>query len=207
MEIGPEPPLNLPLSLGHRHGRSELVHPPLWTNLRSLRCLPKEEDGRPFGERVKPEESLEPPTIPVHRLSSGGRGHMEQSDFNEYQEILQTLRQGLEQQLRKREEIAVENNPDTLDQVQHAADRELAISRLELDSSRLKSVREAIQRIEDGTYGTCLRCDAEISPKRLRAVPWTEYCLKCQDTAESDRTQTRNEIVPKVAPVEEPELV
>jgi DnaK suppressor protein len=132
---------------------------------------------------------------------------MQQSDFNEYQEILQTLRQGLEQQLQKREEIAVENNPDTLDQVQHAADRELAISRLELDSSRLKSVREAIQRIEEGTYGTCLRCDAEISAKRLRAVPWTEYCLECQDIAESDRTKTKSEIVPKVAPVEEPELV
>jgi DnaK suppressor protein len=132
---------------------------------------------------------------------------MQQSDFNEYQEILQTLRQGLEQQLQKREEIAVENNPDTLDQVQHAADRELAISRLELDSSRLKSVREAIQRIDEGTYGTCLRCDAEMSAKRLRAVPWTEYCLECQDIAESDRTKTRNEIVPRVAPVEEPELV
>jgi DnaK suppressor protein len=76
-----------------------------------------------------------------------------------------------------------------------------------LDSSRLKSVREAIQRIEEGTYGTCLRCDAEISAKRLRAVPWTEYCLDCQDIAESDQTKTRNEIVPRVAPVEEPELV
>ena len=132
---------------------------------------------------------------------------MRQSDFNEYQEILETLRQELEQQLRNREEIAVENNPDTLDQVQHAADRELAISRLEFDSCRLKSVRDAIQRIEEGTFGTCLRCDAEISAKRLRAVPWTEYCLECQDTAESDRTQTRNELVPRVAAFEKPELV
>jgi DnaK suppressor protein len=132
---------------------------------------------------------------------------MQQSDFNEYREILQTLSQELEQPLRKREEIAVENTPDALDQVQHAADRELAIRRLEFDSSRLRSVRDAIRRIEDGTYGTCLRCDAEISAKRLRAVPWTEYCLECQDTAENDRTEPRGEIIPRITVIEEPELV
>lgn len=132
---------------------------------------------------------------------------MQQSELNEYREILQTLRQGLEQPLRKREEIAIENTPDALDQVQHAADRELAIRRLEFDSSRYRSVTDAIRRIENGSYGTCLHCDAEISAKRLRAVPWTEYCLECQDTAENDQPQTKNENIPRVAAIEEPELV
>ena len=132
---------------------------------------------------------------------------MQQSELDEYREILQTLRQGLEQPLRKREEIAIENTPDALDQVQHAADRELAIRRLEFDSSRYRSVTDAIRRIENGSYGTCLHCDAEISAKRLRAVPWTEYCLECQDTAENDQPQTKNEIIPRVAAIEEPELV
>jgi DnaK suppressor protein len=132
---------------------------------------------------------------------------MQQSDFNEYHGMLQALRQELEQPLRTREEIAVENAPDALDQAQHAADRELAIRRLEFDSSCLRSVRNAMRRIEDGTYGTCLRCDAEISAKRLKAVPWTEYCLECQDTAENDQTQTSAEVIPKVASIEEPELV
>jgi DnaK suppressor protein len=160
-----------------------------------------------LAEEVKRTESLEPPTIPVHRLFSGQRGDMQQSDFNEYRVILQTLRQELEQPMRQREEIAVDNSPDALDQVQHAADRDLAIRKLEFDSSRLRSVKDAIRRIEDGTYGACLRCDAEISAKRLKAVPWTEYCLECQDTAENDRTQTRNEFIPRVATIEEPELV
>ena len=132
---------------------------------------------------------------------------MQQSELDEYREILQTLRQGLEQPLRKREEIAIENTPDALDQVQRAADRELAIRRLEFDSSRYRSVTDAIRRIENGSYGTCLHCDAEISAKRLRAVPWTEYCLECQDTAENDQPQTKNEIIPRVAAIEEPELV
>jgi DnaK suppressor protein len=35
-----------------------------------------------------------------------------------------------------------------------------------------------------GTYGACLHCDDEINAKRLAAVPWAAYCLKCQEAAD-----------------------
>jgi DnaK suppressor protein len=36
----------------------------------------------------------------------------------------------------------------------------------------------------DGSYGTCLHCEEEISPKRLDAVPWAAYCIRCQEIAD-----------------------
>src|SRR5262245_32993498 len=54
----------------------------------------------------------------------------------------------------------------------------------ELDASTLQQVRDALQRIEDGTYGRCVVDGGPIEPKRLDAVPWTPYCAKHQNLRE-----------------------
>src|SRR5215471_15356632 len=118
---------------------------------------------------------------------------MKPTDRESARRHLEALLANLKQPVQKRDEIAIETSPDALDQVQHAGDRELAIRQLEFDSSRQREIRMAIQRIEEGTYGTCLRCESEISPRRLAAVPWAAYCLQCQSTAEHDASQTMKE--------------
>ncbi|HEY1302540.1 MAG TPA: TraR/DksA C4-type zinc finger protein [Vicinamibacterales bacterium] len=55
----------------------------------------------------------------------------------------------------------------------------------ELDATVLQQVRDALQRIEDGTFGRCVVDDAPIEEKRLEAVPWTPYCLKHQQLLEA----------------------
>ncbi|MGA7236210.1 MAG: TraR/DksA family transcriptional regulator [Bryobacteraceae bacterium] len=99
----------------------------------------------------------------------------------------------IEQPLRRREEIAVENAPDTIDRVQQAAERELAICQIESSFSRLQNIRLALERIEEGSYGTCLRCENDISPKRLQAVPWAACCIRCQDIADREQLERANE--------------
>ena len=47
-------------------------------------------------------------------------------------------------------------------------------------SRTLKEVRDALQRIEEGSYGRCTVCGRRIEPARLEAVPWTPYCLEDQ---------------------------
>ena len=42
---------------------------------------------------------------------------------------------------------------------------------------QLRDVEAALQRIEDGTYGTCSVCGKEIPEERLEAVPWTTLCI------------------------------
>jgi DnaK suppressor protein len=115
---------------------------------------------------------------------------MERSELERFKTVLETMLRNMEQPLRRRDEIAVENAPDTIDRVQRAAERELAIRQIESDFSRMQSVKLALDRIEDGGYGTCLRCEQEISPKRLQAVPWASYCVRCQEIADRERTES-----------------
>ena len=112
---------------------------------------------------------------------------MKSAELRHFKEVLHTMLDGTEESLRRRDDIVVENAPDSLDRVQHATEREMAVRRIELDFSRVQSVRTALQRIADGTYGTCFRCECEIAPKRLKAVPWASYCLECQASADRQR--------------------
>jgi RNA polymerase-binding transcription factor len=55
----------------------------------------------------------------------------------------------------------------------------------------LRRVREALQRIADGTYGRCLADEQPIDPARLEAAPWVEYCLRHeQEREQSEGTRT-----------------
>jgi DnaK suppressor protein len=63
----------------------------------------------------------------------------------------------------------------------------------ELDATVLQQVRDALQRIDAGTFGRCVVDGGPIEAKRLEAVPWTPYCLKHQkrlDAAALPRTPT-----------------
>ena len=39
------------------------------------------------------------------------------------------------------------------------------------------------------SYGVCLHCEEDISPKRLAAVPWTAYCIQCQELADRNQVE------------------
>jgi DnaK suppressor protein len=109
---------------------------------------------------------------------------MTKSELNRFKQILETKQLELARVLRKREGIAIEKSPDALDEVQHAAERELAIRTLDRESHLLRHVKAGLRRIGDGSFGTCLNCEEEISRKRLEAVPWTALCIRCQEMAD-----------------------
>ena len=111
---------------------------------------------------------------------------MEQIELKHFKLELEGMLAGLKQSGVRLEEISIENSPDALDQVQRAAEREFAIGRLENDCRRQHEIVAALERIKEGTYGACMECEAEIGIKRLRAVPWAEYCLECQTIADRD---------------------
>ena len=106
---------------------------------------------------------------------------MTKTELNKFKGVLETKQAELAQVLRNREGIAIEKSPDALDEVQNAAERELAIRNLDRDSNMLRQIRRALARIADGSYGVCLHCEEDISPKRVNAVPWAAYCIKCQE--------------------------
>ena len=127
---------------------------------------------------------------------------MTKTELNKFKKILETKRDELEKIVRNRDAITIEKSADALDEVQHASERELAIRNLDRESNLLRNVRSALRRLEDGTFGTCLHCEEEISPKRLNAVPWTPYCIACQeaaDRAQQEGTESLEELLVNAA--------
>jgi DnaK suppressor protein len=118
---------------------------------------------------------------------------MQQAELGHLRQVLLGFLEEIKRPQERRELIAVENVPDTIDRVQNAAERELAIRQIESDFLRLQKIRLALERIEDGTYGTCIRCECEIGSKRLNAVPWASCCVKCQDIADRESQQPDSE--------------
>jgi DnaK suppressor protein len=115
---------------------------------------------------------------------------MTKNELNKYKALLEAKQAELAGGLRNREGIAIEKTADALDEVQLAGERELAIRNLDRESNLLRSVRAALSRVADGSYGICLHCEEDISPKRLAAVPWTSYCIRCQEAADRHEFET-----------------
>jgi DnaK suppressor protein len=125
---------------------------------------------------------------------------MSRSEIERYRAMLEAKKTELSFGLRSREDIAIEKTADTMDEVQFAGERDLAISNLDRESKLIQSIRSALAHIEDGSYGVCLRCETAINPKRLGAVPWAAYCVRCQEERdrhgfESDTTDSRQELL------------
>lgn len=63
-------------------------------------------------------------------------------------------------------------------------DKDLAFDLGERETHQLFEIDEALRRIDDGTYGTCLRCGKPIDEQRLEAVPTARYHAECQEKLE-----------------------
>jgi DnaK suppressor protein len=91
----------------------------------------------------------------------------------------------------RREDIAIQKNAEVLDEIQQNAERTLALDSLTRNWETTSLVSEALERIEDGTYGTCAECEEPVSEKRLAAIPWAKYCIRCQEVADKSIAETR----------------
>ena len=103
---------------------------------------------------------------------------------NPYREIL----------LKKRSELVASVNgepsallgdsirtPDEDEFAVKAANQDVAATTLELRTQMLKEIERSLKQMAKGTYGVCESCGEEISPNRLKAIPWTRDCIKCQE--------------------------
>jgi DnaK suppressor protein len=112
---------------------------------------------------------------------------MTKTEMNKFARALEAKQAELTQTLRNRDGILIEKSPDALDEVQNATEREMSIRGLHSEFKLIRKVRSALSRVDEGTYGVCQQCEEDISPKRLNAVPWVPYCIRCQEIA--DRNQ------------------
>lgn len=80
---------------------------------------------------------------------------------------------------------ANENFPDPTDRASLEADRNFLLRIRDRESKLIKKIKQALDRIENGTYGICESCGEEISVKRLKARPVTTQCIECKAKEEA----------------------
>ena len=73
---------------------------------------------------------------------------------------------------------------DLADKAASAYSKELNFSLSDGERNLLVLIEEAFTRLDNSTFGTCTNCGATIGEKRLSAVPWTPYCIDCQELQE-----------------------
>jgi DnaK suppressor protein len=73
---------------------------------------------------------------------------------------------------------------DLADKAASAYSKELNFSLSDGERGLLMLIEEAFNRIREGNFGTCTNCGNQIGEKRLSAVPWTPYCIDCQELQE-----------------------
>ena len=78
---------------------------------------------------------------------------------------------------------------DLADKAASAYSKELNFSLSDGERNLLMLIDEAFARVKDDTFGTCTNCGATIGEKRLHAVPWTPYCIDCQELQEKGLLQ------------------
>lgn len=73
---------------------------------------------------------------------------------------------------------------DEVDEIQANERREIGFATRELLVERVNALSAALDRLNDGEYGTCVECGEQIAAARLQALPEVQTCVRCQDRIE-----------------------
>jgi DnaK suppressor protein len=100
------------------------------------------------------------------------------------QRLLDKERELVEEITRLEDEARDSGTAEVRDSIDDATSSQGTSEALQEDaiaSQTLTQVRDALKRIDDGTYGKCVACGRQIEAARLEAVPWAAYCLEDQE--------------------------
>lgn len=83
-------------------------------------------------------------------------------------------------------ELAVSSDdlPDETDLAANEINQNLVFKLRDRERQLLSKIDEALARMEEGTFGTCLDCEEPIEPRRLEARPVSELCVACKEKQE-----------------------
>ncbi len=118
---------------------------------------------------------------------------MNQQNIDTIRQKLLDLRQEHHAELRRKSSEAAglidEGTPDPGDASLMENLREHLHLLGEKQREELLRIDEALDRIQQGTYGTCEECEEEIDMSRLEVRPFTRYCLECKERVEKDEAR------------------
>lgn len=86
--------------------------------------------------------------------------------------------------VRAGQDAADEPTEDIVDRANNSYNRELMFSLSDTERQTLLQIEDALKRMDAGAYGSCANCGQVINTLRLEAVPWTRFCIDCQELVE-----------------------
>lgn len=112
-------------------------------------------------------------------------------DDEKLSEIKDQLLQMREEILKESERVYAESQslgkdgvPDIGDMSSISYNQEVLMNLSETQRARVRDIDAALERIEQGVYGFCVRCEEEISPRRMEVRPFSRYCIDCKTEVE-----------------------
>jgi len=113
------------------------------------------------------------------------------SRFNHLKAILESRRSELAQELRDKIRTVRSDghpHPDVLDDAEGSEGNiqdDIEFALIQLKTETLTQIDTALRRLEEGGYGDCFECGAEIAEARLRALPFAVRCRDCEQSREA----------------------
>jgi DnaK suppressor protein len=109
---------------------------------------------------------------------------MDQQSLGRFRKALKERRDAVHLRLiLAREQDRAQNRSEVTDEADRGIDhvnREMYAIQQTQAGDFLEAINEALDRIDDGTFGECRNCGQEIGMRRLEAIPWAQYCITCQ---------------------------
>ena len=102
----------------------------------------------------------------------------------------QTLRE-ISNDLKQGREGVKDEGMDTYDLASEERDREINFILSDRERVKIKQIDDALDRLDQGTYGVCESCGLEIAEERLQAMPFTRLCRDCQQEQEKEAKSQR----------------
>ena len=109
--------------------------------------------------------------------------------IHRFKRVLEDMKAELTHSLENSVDRLVSQSADAADQMRDLREQEVASRNISLVMGRLRELEDALRAIRKGSFGRCASCDDEIPIRRLEAVPWTSYCVACQEDAEAQQSE------------------
>ena len=113
---------------------------------------------------------------------------LSKKEKEEYRKLLLERKNSIIRKLSQFYHESKEIETDTVlcvaDKAETSYTKEFLLGLTDSEREQLQLIDQALERLEKGEYGLCQVCHQEIGKKRLQIIPWTPYCINCQEKIE-----------------------
>lgn len=120
---------------------------------------------------------------------------MEKLDIRQLRKKLELQRQEIKQSLHYLDQetrtLDVDSALDPADLCVSSVSKETLFEQSSKRRTNLRLIEAALRRMDEGSFGECAGCENEIPARRLQALPWTQFCIRCQEAIEHENANDR----------------